>query len=72
LKRKCDIPRSSFAFKFNLRRYIKAERELRLGAERAARDDLEARRIAEQERAKVGRCRMTLSNPSSTRLELSA
>ena len=56
MKLKCYHPLSSFAFKFNLRRYSKAEREYDLN------------RAAE---LKVGWCRLNLSNPRCKRLELS-
>jgi hypothetical protein len=47
LKLKRDEPLSNFAFKFNLRRY----------------STLSESKHAELESAKVGRCRLTLSNP---------
>ena len=55
-KLKYDEALLNFAFNFNMRRYILAE-------EGAAEED---------KRHKVGRCRLTLSNPRSKRLELSA
>ena len=51
LKLKCDDMVSSFAFKFNLRRYTMAEA--------AARSDADGRGAV----CVVGRCRLTLSNP---------
>ena len=50
LKLKCDILLSTFAFKFNLRRYTVGR-------------DLICERCDELPDIKAGRCRLTLSNP---------
>jgi hypothetical protein len=56
LKLKCDTLISTFAFKFNLRRYIQAALDLLLGC-------LVAALLLRHRGAMVGRCRLTLSNP---------
>jgi len=68
LKLKYDILLSSFAFKCNMCRYIME------GAERGhvAVEAADASAAAFVEALPVGRCRLTLSNPSPNRLELSA
>jgi hypothetical protein len=63
LKLNCDKLLSTSAFKFNLRRYMKA------------RDRVQTQILARVWLClwhMVGRCRLTLSNPSRHRLEVSA
>jgi len=60
----CDEPLSNFAFNINLRRYTEQWRLLKRSADK----HVAAAAIAER-KAMVGRCRLTLSNPRSKRLE---
>jgi len=62
LKLKCDEVLSNFAFKFNLRRFI----EENSNAYR------EGAKLGYFVKSQVGRCRLTLSNPSWIRLKISA
>jgi hypothetical protein len=56
LKLNCDAPPSNFAYKFNLRRYISDDAVVEVAYTLAV--------LASPIAALVGRCRLTLSNPS--------
>jgi hypothetical protein len=64
-KVKYDEPVSNFAFNFNLRRYNKASADAakKQAAAAAAADKASADAARKQAADKVGRCRLTLSNP---------
>jgi len=75
LKLKCDGPLSNFAFNFNLRRYTEVVQET-LKCDPLYKPPHGHRALVKELKlyipVKVGRCRVTLSNPSLKRLEVSA
>jgi len=70
LKLKCDGPLSIFAFNFNLRRYTVAS-DVKLTLMQQYPEEWPVS-LVHSAGTKVRRCWMTLSNPSSKRLDLSA